>query len=290
MIHYFYGEDTYQARQAIGELAAKKKAAICWLDKESFQAKGVADWLGQQTGLFGATLPVVREVSRLAASTQTEIADYLEQHGKLDVVLWDRAKTRRLPPLPKGITKQQFASPSSTQLSTWLVDAVRERGGTINSAAANSLIQRVGTNRYALLGIIEKMLLTTQAITTSEVDVEADSVQAAEIFTTLTAILNHRPKEAIASVTTLLNQGHSELYVLSMLAWQFKILVQVKQGATSKLKPFVVKKSLPYVQAVSADQLLDTLTKLLATDWAIKQGKIEARTALMMTVLGLVRA
>lgn len=289
MIHYFYGEDTYQARQAIGELAAKKKAAICWLDKESFQAKGVADWLGQQTGLFGATLPVVRDLSRLAASTQTEIADYLEQHQSIEAVLWDRAKTRRLPPLPKGITKQQFASPSPSELSAWLVAAVQEHGGTINSAAASSLVERVGTNRYALLGIIEKMLLTTQVITTTEVDAEADSVQAAEIFTTLTAILNHRPQQAIASVTTLLNQGHSELYVLSMLAWQFKILVQVKQGTTTKLKPFVVKKSLPYVQAVSADQLLDTLTKLLATDWAIKQGKIEARTALMMTVLGLVR-
>ena len=83
-----------------------------------------------------------------------------------------------------------------------------------------------------------------------------------------------------------------------MLAWQFKVLVQVKQGMVAqlspaaiarrtKLKPFVIEKSLPHVRLVSLPQLLDTLTKLLAADWAIKQGKVDARTALTMTVLGL---
>lgn len=298
--HYFYGHNTYQARQAIEKLALATGATVQWLDKEDFQQRGVADWFDQQAGLFGTQLPVVRDVSRLGATIKEDIAAYLTQHPASEVVLWDRelprpsAFTKRLP------NPQKFSYPTPPEAVAWVQATMLKDGGTVTAEAAALLVDRAGVDYWQLQSILEKIVLTRATVTAEAVEEETQVRSEAEIFATLTAIINKQKQQAIASITTLLQQGSSELYVVSMLAWQFKVLTQVKQGSERglspeaiseryALKPFVVKKSLTQIRQVSADKLLETLTKILATDLAIKQGKVDPKTGLFMVVLSLLR-
>ena len=84
-----------------------------------------------------------------------------------------------------------------------------------------------------------------------------------------------------------------------MLAYQFRTLLAVKDGIlakqrefeivrAAKLHPYVVQKSMPVARRWERNALLAALTRILATDFAIKQGKVEARTGLLLLVLGLV--
>lgn len=300
-VYYFYGDDTYQARQAIDVLAEQQHAAIRWLDQEAVQEKSVADHLGQQTGLFGAALPVIRDVNRFSKKIQADIATYLATHpGQVTAVLWDRESSRPPAALSKLAQPRQFLLPAGRELEQWIQQLVAQQGGAIAPDSARLLLERIGPDRWRLKNVLEKMLLTATTITPAVIAAEADSVSQAEIFSTLSAILRRQKKQALDNIAAILAAGQSELYILTMLAWQFKVLVQVKRHAATdsspaaiarhtKLKPYVIEKSLPYVRTVSLSQLVDTLTKILAADWAIKQGKVEARTGLYMTALNLLR-
>lgn len=298
--HYFYGEDTYAARQVIGQLADQNKATIRWIDKDDLQQQSVVDVVGQQGGLFGALLPVIRDPSMFSKATQEALLSYLQEHTNLELVLWDRESVKRPAPLSKAGQAQKFSYAGEAATARWVTDQVKQQGGTITSAAAGLLVDRAGQNRWQLEQLIEKILLRTATIAPDVVEAEIDATSEAEIFTTLQAIVRRQKDVAFKHITTLLEAGNSELYILSMLAWQFKILVTVKRGSVAglnpeaiarkyNLKPFVVTKSLPAVQGLSYDQLLDTLTKILATDVAIKQGKVAAKTGLLMLILNLVQ-
>ncbi|MEX2055227.1 MAG: hypothetical protein WD972_03515 [Candidatus Andersenbacteria bacterium] len=54
-----------------------------------------------------------------------------------------------------------------------------------------------------------------------------------------------------------------------------------------QLHPYVVQKNMPLARQFSFRELLDTLTKIMATDFAIKQGKVDPRTGLTMLTLSL---
>lgn len=298
MLHYFYGEDTYRARQAIAALAQQHRATIRWLDHDDLQHQSVADTLGQSAGLFGATLLVVRDVSRLPMALQAQLLEFSQSHPQALAVLWDRTPVRRPSLLMKRLAAQSFLYEPRMSTAAWLNQAVQARGGTIAPSAALLLIDRLGSDRWQLLAVVEKMLITHTAITPAVVAAETQAAGDAEIFAVLTAIVNQRP-HVLGSIKTLLAQGNSELYILSMLAWQFKVLTQVRQGSEAgltpaaiasryQLKPFVVAKSLAVVTTVSSEQLLGFLTRILATDVVIKQGRVDARTGLLMLVVSLV--
>lgn len=298
--HYFYGEDTYAARQAIGQLADKNKATIRWIDKDDLQQQSATDVIGQQGGLFGAILPVIRDPSTLSKGTQEALLSYLQEHTNLELVLWDRESSRRPAPLSKAGQAKEFSYEGGSATARWVVELVKERGGTIAAPAAAMLVARAGQNRWQLEQIIAKILLRAVVVTPDVIAAEIDAASEAEIFATLQAIVRRQKDVVFKHITALLEAGNSELYILSMLAWQFKILVTVKRGSVAglnpeaiarqyNLKPFVVTKSLPGVQGMSYDHLLDMLTKILATDVAIKQGKVQAKTGLLMLILNLVQ-
>jgi len=92
----------------------------------------------------------------------------------------------------------------------------------------------------------------------------------------------------------------SEFYIMSMLAYQFRVLLIIRAGLDAglnqqviaregKLHPFVVQKNSQVAGQASLDFWRDALTKIMATDVAIKQGRIDARTGLLMLVNGFLQ-
>lgn len=114
----------------------------------------------------------------------------------------------------------------------------------------------------------------------------------------LDALVNGNQAQALRNVQTLLTQGNSEFYLLAMLAYQFRTLLLIRIGqdeqrgdrelaSLAKLHPFVISKNKSIAIRYTTHQLTDILTRLAATDLAIKTGKVEARTALIMLVINL---
>lgn len=299
MLFYFYGDDTYQARQAIADLAAEGHATIRWLDKEEAATRPLAEVVGQSQGLFGRYLPVLRDVSTWPVVLQEAALNSLER-ATAPSVLWDRLAPDKRSSLFKRLKPhaREFPRSSPAALISWLHAEAGNRHGKIDAPAARLLIEHVGPDRWRLLIELEKLLLAADTVTVAEVSEHVPAAASAEIFPALDALAQRDQATALKNIESLLDSGHGELYVLSMLAWQFRILLLVKRGSTQnlsaaaiakthRLHPFVVEKNLTASRAWSASELLEALTAILASDFAIKQGKTDARTALLLLVLRL---
>ena len=303
MAQYFYGPDAYGARLAIDEVATQQKSALRWLDSDDLIEKSLAAWVGQSRGLFGVELLVVRDPSQFPKSSQEKIAASLGQLEAASCILWDRAAPDKRSKLYRTAKKigREFSELTEPQLVAWLRQEAEARSGTIDQAAAQLLVVRLGSDRWRLQTELERLLLRDSTVRRELVEDEIVAPPQAEIFSTLEAVVRGEAPVAVARVEALLALGESEFYLLSMLAYQYRTLLVIKQqqhvgqskaavATATGLHPYVVEKSLPIVQRSSVGELLSGLTRIAATDFAIKQGKVDPRTGLMMLVVGLAQA
>ena len=320
---YLFGADTYAAREEVQRIAKTQHAEITWLDADSFKERSASDALASQGGLFGATVSVVRDPSSLPKGVQEDIIAALR--AGTQAVLWDRTAPDKRSKLWQAVKAEarEFSTLSAQQLVAWLINQAAEQTGAIEEAAARELVQRVGEDRWRLLNELNRLLLlvdenpsdpaaagppplvrggtTGPSITIKLVRQHVAEQATADIFPTLDALVRGNQAQAVRNVETLLAEGQSEFYLLSMLAYQFRILLLIAAGKAAgrtdqaivrqgKLHPFVVQKNATIAQRFSIGQLRDALTKIMATDVAIKQGKVDARTGVLMLLVSLATA
>lgn len=293
MIRYFYGEDTYAAREAIGELVQQEKASVRFLDAEALDERSLTEILERGSGgLFGKEMVVVRETAELPKALQEIIVAAAEQKVRVELVLWDSTELDRQSALFKrlGKTGRQFTPPSSQQLESWLSREAKNRGVTLEAKAAHALVTRIGADRWRLLSELERLSLLHQHITAAQVEEDiSPATQEGEIFEMLRAVTAGKRREALRLLTTLLEAGASEFYIVSMLTYQFRTFYLIARHVTHGVSP----RALPILREVArrrpASAWLGDLTRVVATDFAIKQGNVDAKTAVTMLVLGLLR-
>lgn len=304
MITYFYGEDTYGASQAVAELARKHTATVRSLDREDLEKQPLGIWLEQSSGgLFGKDLIVIRDPSTFPKALQEVTIETLKKMPSSLCVLWDREEVDRRGKLFKFLAPYatEYKRVEGAALETWVVEEAKKKNATIEIAATRLLIERIGYDRWQLSSELEKLSLRSGTITIEQVRVAIPEENAeAQIFHMLDAMTRSDARSTMQQLDALLAAGHSEFYILSMLAYQFKTLLAIRRGVDQglpapaiakqeRIHPYVVGKHVQLVRAFSAVELLNNLTKVMATDFAIKQGKVDARTALLMLCLGFVQ-
>jgi DNA polymerase-3 subunit delta len=121
------------------------------------------------------------------------------------------------------------------------------------------------------------------------------------IFDLVDCVGRRQSDRALRLLHHMLDDGQAPLYLLTMLARQVRILIQVSelqaQGRTSKeitkqlkLHPYVVEKGLAQAQNFTMAQLETAHQYLVNTDWAIKTGKVESILALDTLIVNLAHA
>jgi DNA polymerase-3 subunit delta len=146
---------------------------------------------------------------------------------------------------------------------------------------------------------LQKLLLLSPEVTSAQVEkYVATGVTQEGAFALVEAIMNKQEAVALTKVENLLLTGEAELRLLGLIAYQLRTLLVIQNGLREKLgsediakkfklHPYVVKKNLRLAQSYSGGQLLDMYTRLMATDFAMKQGKVDMRTGLIMLLRGL---
>lgn len=265
MIRYFYGEDTYAAREAIADLAKKEKARLIFWETEGFDEESLAEKLERGAGLFGREMVVIREASHLRKSLQEKLVESAEKQAA-DVILWDEEPDERSFVFKHfSAGARIFPALPVSQLQAWLTAQAKERQSVLEPGAAARLVARVGPDRWRLLSELEKLSLQNERITSEHVVQEVpDQAGEGEIFELLRLVAAGKKSAAMQQLEGLLAAGNSEFYILSMLAYQFRKLYLAQRTGTH----------------------LHSLARVVATDFAIKQGKVDARTGVTMLILG----
>ena len=116
-----------------------------------------------------------------------------------------------------------------------------------------------------------------------------------DIFKTIDAISSKNKREALKLIHQHLEKGDSPLYLLSMITFQFRNLLIIKNLLDnqksysfilekSQLHPLIVKKGYLLAKKFKIEELKKIYQKISQIDYEIKIGKIEPETALDLLI------
>lgn len=224
---------------------------------------------------------------------------------KQDIILFYQNKSlaandKLLALLKKKAKAQKFDFLAKNALQKWIIKKADQYKIQIDFSAVDKLVEFIGSDLWQLDNEIKKLAAYKKNISISSRDVETmvrPKIEAA-IFKTIDAIAGRDKKRAFLLINQHLSKGDTPLYLLSMISFQFRNLLMVKELMEknqpyyvalkqSKLHPFVFKKSYQQTRFFSLPELKKIYRLIFQVDFDIKTGRLDSNLALDMLIASL---
>lgn len=186
-------------------------------------------------------------------------------------------------------------------LREWIARRARGKGAEITSPAANALIELVGNDLRALDHELEKLAAWAnyaRPIGLEDVHALVSAAREADVFALVDALGMRRRQEALRLVERLLADDRHELYLLTMIARQVRLIMTAKElheerqapleeigKATGVRAQFLLRKLMDQAKQFTFEELETLLARILALDQALKTGRTEGPLGLNLLVL-----
>ncbi len=310
MILFMYGEDTYRLKQKIREMKEKYISSslgdtnLAVLDGKTVKADDIIRQALAFPFLAKSRLVIVENLLIEGKKEEQEkIGEFLGKNPETTVLVFAEAgKPDKRTSLFKKLSKekaQEFKPLEESGIKVWIRDEVARTGGEIAPPAVDKLFEYVGADLWRLSNEIQKLLTYNQKISVKNIELLVKPDVQSDIFVLIDAIASRQSKKALHELHQLLDNGENELYILTMIVYQYRNLLVVKdmvdRGAVSQyeiakragIHPFVAGKSLNLVRNYSMDELKNIYADLLEQDLAIKTGQMQPKTALDLLICRL---
>lgn len=306
MIIFIYGADSYRSKQKLDEIILHYKEVrksglnLVYVDAGE---KSFADFHNhfKISSMFAETKLVILKDIFLNKKFQEDFVEEIKNIEKLKdvIVVYEKEEPDKRLKIFKALTKecksQEFKLLEGAGLRAWAQNQFGNQ--KINVDAINLLVQYTGSDLWQLSNEIQKLINYKNGLVIKKEDVEflvRPKIET-DIFKTIDALAVKDKKQALAYLQKHLDNGDAPLYLLSMIAFQFKNLLIVKELAEnglmynsivkkSGLHPFVVKKNYFQCNQFTMLKLKQMYQKIFECDANIKTGKIEPETALELLI------
>lgn len=188
------------------------------------------------------------------------------------------------------------------QIEKWVSEKFKKAGIRALPALIKKIAADSEKDLWRINNEAEKLISYAVFSGSAELDEEAASLIVSEnfeknIFKTVDSISRKNFKGAIRMICGHMENSESELYLLSMIAYQFRNLIKIKSAAggsnpinllskSLKMHPFVLKKSLEQAKKFSLEELKSIFLKISKTEMEIKKGR-NGKEALIGLVMEL---
>jgi len=182
-------------------------------------------------------------------------------------------------------------------LKDWAQKKISNLGAKIDSSALTLLVNSTSSDLWRMSAEINKLVAyrgTNKAIREKDVELLVRPKIEVGIFKTIDAIAAKDRKTALALLYKHLEKGDSPFYILTMINFQFRNLLLVKDleamslpeitTALKPMHPFVIRKSLWLAEKFTIQELEKIYVKLFQMDLAVKTGKIKPEMALELLI------
>lgn len=313
MIIVLYGQEPFLAEQKLKEIIENyKKTQKSGLNLASFKADDFSlDDLKSAIGTVSMfeekKLIVLKNIFTQNKDETKNILKLVKDSGIQDskdvvVVFFESDLPEKNKDFESLLEKpnlfQEFQKLEGAKLNAWIKKEFEKMGSQIDPKAIFVLTQSAGTDMHRLKNEIDKLAAYKKMITDKDV---VDMVPAefhSDIFSVIDAIAKKDKKLSFKILNDHIEHGESEIYLLSMIVYQFRNLIRVKslidQGASVEqvtkktgLHPFVVKKSIAATRLFSLDDLKKIYHKLFDLDLKMKIGSIDSSQALNLFIAEL---
>jgi len=199
--------------------------------------------------------------------------------------------------LRKNARCEKFNLLSNIEVKRWLIQELLRQKIVMESGAQTLLLNFVGNDLWRMSNEIEKLKTYKggKCITREDVISLVGVGFESNIFKTIELLASRNKKDALFLIHKHLEKGENPLYLLSMIAFQFRNLLAVKELLEQNfsyldiqkkvyLAPFVVRKLFFLSRYFSLLQLKSIYQKIFQIETEIKKGKIEPELALHLLV------
>ena len=307
MIYFIYGQDSYRAKEKLQEiidqykLVHKSGLSLVTIDtKESF--KNLFDNFKIISMFDEKKLIILKDIF----SNQKFSEDFLKEiktfkDSKDIIIVFEKDEVDKRTKLFKALIKdakcQEFNFLDSRGLRVWFKKESEKHKLKIEPTAEATLLFFVGNDLWQLENEIKKLanFKPGKLIKKEDIILQVRPKIENDIFKTIDAISGKDKKQALYFLHKHLDNGDNSLYLLSMIAYQFRNLLIVKEMINkglpyaiiqkkSGLAPFVVSKVYYLCNQFTLLELKKIYQKIFQLDLSIKTGKVDDGTALDLLV------
>ncbi|HSX06174.1 MAG TPA: DNA polymerase III subunit delta [Candidatus Saccharimonadia bacterium] len=219
-----------------------------------------------------------------------------------DVVIIEPKLDKRLSyykQLKKLTEFREFLVLDTNGLAKYMIDYVKDQGGTISAADARLLIDRVGTNQLTVQHEADKLLAYDAKITHASIELLTERTPQSSIFELLDAAFAGDAKRMTILYAEQRALRVEPQQILAMLVWQLHILAIIKTAGQhsgdiiakeAKISPFTVRKSQGLGRHISLGQLKKYIQTLREFDVRLKSESLNADEVVQYYLLNLVQA
>ena len=219
-----------------------------------------------------------------------------------------RARAKDAPPGPGDLATvveeaggriERISSLLPDQLPAWIAARAKLRGVALDASATRELASATGPDTDRIEQELAKLATFARgaAITSSDVRALVAGAIETDVFELTRAVVRRDPRTAIAQLERLLEDGQAAQQILALLLWQFRVVLfasAMKTNADAERAARAIRSSAGAISRWQAEarrigraEVVRAYEALYATDLAIKQGRTEPETALMLCVLDL---
>ncbi len=311
MLILLYGQDSYRSRQKLKDIVERYKKihksglSLTYFDGESLKFDDFKDAV-RQVSMFGEKkLLVISNVFANQDFKEKFSESFKELSGEKDVILFYEAdkvlnKDKFFNFFKNKGKVQNFSPLGGEKLKAWAKQEFLKFKAEASQEALAKLIDFTGSDLWLLSNEIKKLVNYKRGVRIDAKDVVSLTSPRIEtaIFKTIDAISQKNKKQALSLVHQHLEKGDSPLYLLSMINFQFRNLLIVKDlmeknepyyliSKTAQLHPFVVRKSYQQAGKFTFAELKKIYQKIFQADIDIKTGKVSPETALDLLIAGI---
>ena len=279
---------------------------------ETFDAQEstVNHWLGSAKTLSflgGIKLVIVRNLHDAIPQDKEAqgLIDYAENPIPEACLVVTSNKVDRKRKLFKILTGLKTAiaceAPKENELINWLRKRAEESNYSLSSDAARVLINRVGARPGILAKELEKTLLyagANKSISEKDVAEVVGESKTENVFALTEALKTKNPETALRLLNNQINHGEEPIKILGTIAWQFRMIWEVKHYQKKNLpsgqiaksmgaNPYVVDKALQHTGRFSTKQLRTGYLELAKADRSLKSTSQDPLAVMQTLVLNL---
>jgi len=315
MIIFLYGLDAYRSRQKLNEIIEHYKKIhksglnLKYFVEPEMDFQTFLDEM-KQTSMFKEKKLAVLINVFLNSEFKKRFLEEVRSPTKIwwgtenIVLLYETGQIIETDPLflflKKSARLQEFKLLEGQKLKNWVKKEFDNYGIEISKEALEKLINFVGNDLWQMSNEIKKLVsykLKPKDIGISGKDIELLIKPKIEtdIFQTIDAIAEKNKKRAFKFIKAHLEKGDSPFYLFSMINFQFRNLLIIKDlmeknlspYSLNHLHPYVIKKSISLLEKFSFSELKKIYQKIFQLDLDVKTGKIEPEMALDLLITEL---
>ncbi len=305
MIILLYGADTFRSREklkeVVNEYQAKHQSGLNLLRFNKPSMEEIRQSV-EMVSMFEEKKLLILENVLADKKFSEDFFAYAKKNKLKDnsevILVFYQSDKLAISKFKKQLSMQQeFKQLSGWELTDWVKKRAKKHRAEINNLAVNKLIAYTGQDLWQLDNELQKLSSYKAGglVQPEDVDKMIKAKADINIFKTLDALAAKDKKKALRLLHEHLTEGENEIYLLSMLVYQLRILLRLKDlidkgtpyselAKITKLHPYVIKKNSSQLRNFSMDQLKRIYQSLLELDLQIKTGRLDGLIGLDLLI------